>query len=201
MSEAMVSRQALVELMAVEIQRMHGSLATLQSWRDRLVYEAKAPETAPSAGRNGEFSDENAATVAAIIAGEPGNGVSSKEAKARRGKGKEGKADEPSGPKTADRPAKSGPKPGQNEDPRKIGGVRELPEPFTAVAVNVALGMSGTSGNSLLARWEKLGWVKRGPARGQWSRTATYGQKPQSVTDSSRALLETMKGRPVDDGQ
>ena len=59
---------------------------------------------------------------------------------------------------------------------RQTAQVRDLPEPFTAAAVNVALGRTGNAGSSLLNRMKALGWVES-PERGLWRRTATYGAK------------------------
>lgn len=64
------------------------------------------------------------------------------------------------------------------ENPAWVSQARQLPEPFTAVALGIALGIKGTGSNTLLKRWEDKGWVKRGPVRGEWSRLQAFGQKP-----------------------
>ena len=88
--------------------------------------------------------------------------------------------------------------PGGAENPTYLGQTRQLPEPFTAVALGVALGVKGTGPNTLLKRWEDKGWVKRSVVRGQWSRTPTFGHAAppapaQSATAASTSLLATLR--------
>jgi hypothetical protein len=146
-----------------EIASTRGRLEALQSFQQRIATAKGLERGAATATTSDAYAATAvAATIlgAAPVAGTPVAGVRTDAPKRRRtGALAHRRTDAP--------PAA--------ENPGDTSAVRSLPEPFTAAALQVGLGLKDLkAGSNRITRWLVRGWIER-CGRGQYRRTANFG--------------------------